>query len=60
MKLTVNAIREIRPARMAGTAAMSVEVSMTQGQMFDAMLEFAEQIPSEAFAKFLDGFKEAA
>lgn len=60
MKLTVNAIREIRAARMAGIAAMTIEISMTQGQMFDAILEFAAQIPSQEFAKFLDGFKEEA
>ena len=60
MKIVVNAIREVRPARMSNPSAMLLEVSMTQGQMFDAILEFAEQIPSEAFHKFLDGFKEEA
>lgn len=35
---------------------MFIDVEMTEGQMFDAMLSFAENIPSEAFHKFIDGF----
>ena len=56
MRLKVTAVNRISASLLTFKSAMFIEVEMTEGQMFDAMLSFAENIPSEAFHKFIDGF----
>ena len=60
MKFNINKFRGISPQIRHSMLHLEVDVEMTKGQMFDAILEFQTKLTGAEWQEFLDLNKEEA
>lgn len=58
MKITMEFVDGIRPAHRANSSAVVVDCKMTEGEMFDALLQFLEHITDEEWADWVRKINE--
>lgn len=60
MKFHIKNFRNIKPEIRQGQLRLEIDVEMSKGQMFDAILEFQTKLTGSEWQEFLDLNKEEA